>query len=117
MKHVPTRMEKAAIAMLERGCYFCGCDGRWCFAGRHEDGCEDLVRAGMCDRHPKGLMVYSMVYATLTSNGSSVGKQMYRLNRAGKEFAERAKANTSSRAKAKLAENVLVAAGEQGGGQ
>lgn len=83
-----TAMAKAAIAMLKAEAYDCGGDDRWVFAGRYENGCDELVDAGLCQRHPKGLMIYSNTRRTLTSDGSVIGKQMYRLNHAGKHYAE-----------------------------
>ena len=87
-----TAMANAAIAMLEAEAYDCGGDDRWVFAGRHEAGCGQLVDAGFCTRHPKGLLVYSRICRTLTSDGSVVAKCAYRLTQSGKEYAERMKA-------------------------
>lgn len=91
-KKPTTSMRKAALALLSAHGFDGGAGGEgWYFAGRFESACDDLVDAGLCERHPNGLIIFSSTKATLTSSGSAVGKQVYRLTAKGKEQAERVK--------------------------
>lgn len=84
-------MSKAALAMLSAGAYDCGGDDRWCFAGAFEVGCVELVKARFADTHPRGLGTFSYRAATLTTAGRTERRTMYRLNSAGRSYAEQFK--------------------------
>jgi len=84
-------MSKAAIAMLNAGAYDCGGGGRWCFPGAFEMGCVELVKARFADTHPNGLGTFSHRAATLTTAGKLERRAMYRLNSAGRSYAEQMK--------------------------
>lgn len=88
-------LERAAVVLLVRGCYAGGrADGGggvgdgFAFAGRYEAQCYELEKLGHVERHPRGLMTYSSVAATLTSSGSAVGRQVYRLTEKGVAYAQ-----------------------------
>lgn len=86
-----SRMSKAAIAMFNAGAYDCGGDDRWCFPGAFESGCVELVKARFADTHPNGLGTFSYRAATLTTAGRLERRAMYRLNSAGRSYAEQMK--------------------------
>jgi hypothetical protein len=80
-------MERAILAMWEAGVYNPG-HPRWAFAGKHEAGCEDAVRAGFIQRGAD-LRVYESRSSTLTSKGYSKARQVYMLTAAGVEMGKR----------------------------